>query len=80
MTEDGLSYTFTMKDGLKWSDGTELNAKMLSTPGRDSQTRIQVLTMRTDHPTIIPRMTVLWILEASEDGKTFSVNLVAPCA
>lgn len=27
MSEDGLTYTFTMKDGLKWSDGTELTAK-----------------------------------------------------
>ena len=24
---DGLVWTFTMRDGLKWSDGTELNAK-----------------------------------------------------
>ena len=27
VSEDGLTYTFTMRDGLKWSDGTELNAK-----------------------------------------------------
>ena len=27
MSEDGLTYTFTMKDGLKWSDGEELNAE-----------------------------------------------------
>ena len=26
-SEDGLTWTFTMRDGLKWSDGTELNAK-----------------------------------------------------
>ena len=26
-SEDGLTYTFTMKDGLKWSDGSELTAK-----------------------------------------------------
>lgn len=25
--EDGLTWTFTMRDGLKWSDGTDLNAK-----------------------------------------------------
>ena len=25
-SEDGLTYTFTLKDGLKWSDGTDLNA------------------------------------------------------
>lgn len=27
VSEDGLTWTFTMRDGLKWSDGTELNAK-----------------------------------------------------
>ncbi len=26
-SEDGLTWTFTMRDDLKWSDGTELNAK-----------------------------------------------------
>ena len=26
-SEDGLTWTFTMRDGLKWSDGSELNAK-----------------------------------------------------
>ncbi len=27
VSEDGLTWVFTMRDGLKWSDGTELNAK-----------------------------------------------------
>ena len=27
VSDDGLTWTFTMRDGLKWSDGTELNAK-----------------------------------------------------
>ena len=26
-SEDGLTWTFTMRDGLKWSDGSELNAR-----------------------------------------------------
>ena len=26
-SEDGLTWTFTMRDGLKWSDGTDLNAQ-----------------------------------------------------
>ena len=26
-SEDGLTWTFTMRDGLKWSDGTDLTAK-----------------------------------------------------
>ena len=27
VSEDGMTYTFTMLDGLKWSDGSELTAK-----------------------------------------------------
>ena len=27
VSDDGLVWTFTMRDGLKWSDGTDLNAK-----------------------------------------------------
>ena len=27
VSEDGLTYTFTMRDGLKWSNGDELTAK-----------------------------------------------------
>lgn len=27
VSEDGLTWTFTMKDGLKWSDGSDLTAK-----------------------------------------------------
>ncbi len=27
VSADGLTWTFTMRDGLKWSDGTDLNAK-----------------------------------------------------
>ena len=27
VSEDGLTWTFTMRDGLKWSDGTDLTAK-----------------------------------------------------
>ena len=26
VSEDGLTYTFTLKDGLKWSDGSDLTA------------------------------------------------------
>lgn len=80
MTEDGLSYTFTMKDGLKWSDGTELNAKdveyswqRLANPdtGADYAYLTTVIATKDDGTLDIA---------ASEDGKTFTVNLVDPCA
>ena len=80
MSEDGLTYTFTMKDGLKWSDGEELNAEdvayswnRLVTPetGADYFYLADGIARKDDGTLDI---------EASEDGKTFTVNLTAPCA
>lgn len=80
MSEDGLTYTFTMKDGLKWSDGEELNAEdvayswnRLVTPetGADYFYLADIIARNEDDTLAI---------EASEDGKTFTVNLTAPCA
>ena len=80
MSEDGLTYTFTMKDGLKWSDGEELNAEdvayswnRLVTPetGADYFYLADIIARKDDGSLDI---------EASEDGKTFTVNLTAPCA
>lgn len=80
MSDDGLTYTFTMKDGLKWSDGEELNAEdvayswnRLVTPetGADYFYLADIIARNEDDTLAI---------EASEDGKTFTVNLTAPCA
>lgn len=80
MSDDGLTYTFTMKDGLKWSDGEELNAEdvayswnRLVTPetGADYFYLADIIARKDDGSLDI---------EASEDGKTFTVNLTAPCA
>lgn len=80
MSEDGLTYTFTMKDGLKWSDGEELNAEdvayswnRLVTPetGADYFYLADIIARNEDDTLAI---------EASEDGKTFTVTLTAPCA
>lgn len=80
MSEDGLSYTFTMKDGLKWSDGTELSAKdveyswqRLANPetGADYAYLTDIIAQKEDGTLDVA---------ASEDGKTFTVNLKAPCA
>lgn len=80
MSEDGLTYTFTMRDGLKWSDGETLDASdvvyswnRLANPdtAADYNYLASVIAANDDGTLQI---------EASEDGKTFTVQLKAPCA
>lgn len=80
MSEDGQMYTFTLRDGLKWSDGEELNAEdvayswnRLANPetGADYAYLTDIIAKNDDGTLKI---------EASEDGKTFTVHLTAPCA
>ena len=79
-SEDGMTYTFTMKDGLMWSDGTPLTAadveyswQRLADPntGADYAYLADVIAKNDDGTLQV---------EASEDGKTFTVSLTAPCA
>lgn len=79
MSEDGLTYTFTMKDGLKWSDGTELTAKDFEYSWKraaDPQTAADYSYMFNG---IATKEDGSLDVTASEDGKTFTVNLKAPC-
>ena len=80
MSEDALTYTFTMRDGLKWSDGETLDASdvvyswnRLADPmtGSDYSYLADVIAKNEDGTLQI---------EASEDGKTFTAHLSAPCA
>ena len=80
MSKDGLTYTFTLRDGLKWSDGEKLDANdvvyswnRLADPmtGSDYSYLADVIA-RNDDETLQ--------VEASKDGKTFTVHLNAPCA
>lgn len=80
MSEDGLTYTFTLKEGVKWSDGEDLNAEdvayswnRLVTPetGADYFYLADGIARKDDGTLDV---------EASEDGKTFTVHLNAPCA
>ncbi len=80
MSEDGLTYTFTMKDGLKWSDGAPLTAadveyswNRLADPntGAGYAYLADAIAKKEDGTLDIA---------ASEDGKTFTVKLAAPCA
>ena len=80
VSEDGLTYTFTLRDGLKWSDGTDLTAKdfeyawkRAAAPetGADYGYMFDAIATTDDGALDVT---------ASEDGKTLTVNLVAPCA
>ncbi len=80
VSEDGLTYTFTLRDGLKWSDGTDLTAKdfeyswkRAAAPetGADYGYMFDAIA-KTEDGTLD--------VTASEDGKTLTVKLVAPCA
>lgn len=80
MSEDGLTYTFTMKDGLKWSDGEALDAsdvayswnRLVDTNTAADYSYLADGIARKDDGTLD--------IEASEDGKTFTVHLTSPCA
>ena len=80
VSEDGLTYTFTLRDGLKWSDGTDLTAKdfeyawkRAAAPetGADYGYMFDAIATTADGALDVT---------ASDDGKTLTVNLVAPCA
>ncbi|MBR7064006.1 MAG: peptide ABC transporter substrate-binding protein [Treponema sp.] len=85
-SEDGLTWTFTLRDGLKWSDGSELNAndfeyawKRLADPKTAAPYAADLLSV------------VKGFAEASsgepeklqavaKDAKTFVVTLSSPCS
>ena len=80
VSEDGMTYTFTLRDGLKWSDGTDLTAKdfeyawkRAAAPetGADYGYMFDAIAKTEDGALDVT---------ASEDGKTLTVKLVAPCA
>lgn len=80
MSEDGMTYTFTMKDGLKWSDGEALDAtdvvyswNRLADPNTAADYSYLTTAIATKEDGTLD-------IEASEDGKTFTAHLVAPCA
>jgi len=79
-SEDGLTYEFTLKDGLKWSDGSELNAmdfeyawKRAANPdtGADYSYMFNAIAGFDDNDLQVT---------ASEDGKMLTVVLAAPTA
>ncbi len=82
VSEDGLTWTFTMRDGLKWSDGSELNAKdfeytmkRICDPDTAAPYGETVVGMIKGYPDA-DKLDV----KASEDGKTLTIVLSYPCA
>ncbi len=79
VSEDGLTYTFTLKDGLKWSDGSDLTAKDFEWSwkrGAATETAADYGYMFNAIKGYPDDLAVT----ASEDGKTLTVELAAPCA
>ncbi len=79
VSEDGKTYTFTLKEGLKWSDGSDLTAKDFEY----SWKRAAATETAADYSymfDVIKGAPDELAVTASEDGKTFTVELNAPCA
>ena len=79
MSADGLTYTFTMREGLRWTDGTPLDArdfeyswKRAADP-RTGSGYSYIFNIVKGYP---DEMAV----SASENGRTFTVELAEPCA
>ena len=80
VSEDGLTYTFTMREGLKWSDGSDLTAKDFEYSWKraaDPQTAADYSYMFNGIKGYEENNLAV---AASEDGKTLTVELTAPCA
>ena len=88
VSPDGLTWTFTMRDGLKWSDGTDLNVKDFEyTFKRIADTNVAapyaetVIGMIEGYKEAIDSKNPEKLnVKASEDGKTLTIKLAYPCS
>ena len=87
VSPDGLVWTFTMRDGLKYSDGSELNAKdyeyafkRVVDPKTAAPYGETVLGMVKGYEDVVATGDVDKLaVVASEDGKTLTIELSYPC-
>ncbi|MGX8705811.1 MAG: ABC transporter substrate-binding protein, partial [bacterium] len=79
VSRDGLTYTFTLRDGLKWSDGSPLTASDFvyswkraanTATGADYGYMFDIIRGYPNNLAV----------SASADGKTLTVQLNSPCA
>ena len=94
MSEDGLTWTFTLKDGLKWSNGDPLDANDFVYSWNRAANPLtasdygymfapikgyaEMTEMDEEGNLVNPDATLA--VTASEDGKTLTVELETPCA
>ena len=86
-SEDGLTWTFTMRDGLKWSDGTALDAKdfeytfkRIADPNLAAPYGETVVGMIAGYDEAAKGDLDKLAVKASDDGKTLTVTLSYPCS
>ena len=86
-SEDGLTWTFTMRDGLKWSDGTDLTAKdfeysfkRMADPATAAPYASTCLGMIDGFDAAQAGDTDALNVKASDDGKTLTIVLAYPCS
>ena len=86
-SEDGLTWTFTMRDGLKWSDGTDLTAKdfeysfkRMADPSTAAPYAVTCLGMIDGFDAAQAGDTDALNVKASDDGKTLTIVLSYPCS
>ncbi len=86
-SEDGLTWTFTMRDGLKWSDGTDLNAKdfeysfkRMANPDTAAPYAETCLGMIDGFDAAQSGDPDALNVKASDDGKTLTIVLSYPCS
>ena len=94
VSEDGMTYTFTLKDGLKWSNGEPLDASDFVYSWNRAADPVtasdygymfapikgydEMTEMDADGNLVNPDAQLA--VTASEDGKTLTVELTFPCA
>lgn len=87
VSEDGLTWVFTMRDGLKWSDGTDLTAKdfeysfkRMVDPNTAAPYAETCLGMVEGFAAAQEGNPDALNVTASEDGKTLTIVLSYPCS
>ena len=80
VSDDGLTYTITIKDGLKWSDGSALTAKDFEYSWKRAANPDTASDYAYLYDNFAKGSDGLIDVKASDDGKTLTWKLQAPCS